>query len=185
MNWSYIAGYFDGEGSLLFNIGKERRGGKVGDSYVGGWNIAPSLSLTSFDYEALKDIGDYIGERGFRVYSLETKKKREGQTKGAYRLSIFGWDNINKVLRYLKPHSIVKREQFEKFKELYTKWKSRPFNPHNYYHKRTWTKDTFIEAMGIVDTINSLKSRKRGKMNQQFFINLWRNNANEGYRYTL
>jgi len=77
----------------------------------------------------------------------------------------------------MKRHSIAKKEQFELFKVLYNLWRFRDFNPHNHYYKRTWTKKSFIEAMGVVDKINSLKSRKRGKMNQQFFIDMWGENA--------
>lgn len=174
MNLSYIAGYLDGEGSLLFGINHERREWKKGASNIDGWVINPSISVTSFDREVLKAIKDFLENMGFKVYKLETKKQRLGQTQCATRLSLFGWHNVARLIRFLLPVSISKKPQYLLYKDLYHLWKSRPYNPKNHYHKPMWTKETFIEAMGVVDQINSLKSRHRGKYNTRFFNQLWR-----------
>lgn len=172
MNWAYVAGYFDGEGSLLFCIIQDKRS-KSKNSQVEGWNIAPSLSLTSFDREVLRQIKQFLESQGIKVYKLETKTQRKGQTDYAIRLSVFGWDNVKRTCKKLIPFSIAKQEQFIIFLSLHKLWEERPILPSHSYHKRAWTKETFIEAMTVVDAINSLKSGKRGKNNARKFIDMW------------
>ena len=172
MNWSYIAGYFDGEACLLLGVAQDKRH-NTWKSLVDGWNIFPNLCVTSYDKTVLAEIKEYLESRRVKVYKLETKTIRYSQTDNATRLSIFGWDNVRTVCKLLITYAISKREQYEKFLELYDIWDSRKELPGHPYHRKGWTKTEFITAMRKVDEINSKKCKIRGKYNSAYFINLW------------
>lgn len=174
LNWSYIAGYGDGEGCLLLGITQEKRPSKLGNSFVGGYNITPSWTLTTFDKTTLIAIRDYCMENGFKVSAFETRKQRVGQTSCAYRISILGWDNILYFLKKIEPFTIAKLEQYKLFYKL---CEIKRTLPKNKFNKHIWTREKFIDCMNIVDDINKQKNRKRGLMNSQYFIKLWRLNA--------
>lgn len=164
MDWSYIAGYFDGEGSLLLGVTQDTRKEKIGNSQVDGWGIEPAWSLTSFDYETLAKIHSFLIEQQFSPRTTNLRVHRIGQSKPAMRIEVGGWKRINKLVHILIPYSIAKKKQYELFLELLSIIERKG---------KHWTKLLFLEAMRKVDEINSLKSRKRGKMTAMYFKNLW------------
>ena len=118
MNWSYIAGYSDGESSLLLGIAQDKRE-KSKNSKVEGWNIIPNWCISSYDYKVLEDIRQFLISKDIRVKICYLyPKKRYHQTKEVMRLSIFGWNNIEKFIKKILPFSISKKEQLIKFLNL-------------------------------------------------------------------
>ena len=171
MNWSYIAGYGDGEACLLLYISKDKRKHKIKGSQIVGWNISPNWCLTTFDKTTLLAIENFLSNNGIRVAKMEIKRKRPKQLNSAMRLTIWGWKNITLFLNKILPFSIAKKPQYNIFLNELLKLKLNL--PLGKLNKRVWTKGKFLEAMGIVDKINSLKCRKRGKYNKRFFKDLW------------
>lgn len=175
MTFEYIAGYFDGEGCLLFQIKKDYREEKFKGSQISGWYISPSWEVSSYDEIALQKIHSFlitnkIPARKFYVWP----SKRRGHTKKACRLCVGTWDGVLEVIKKTSQFSIVKQEQFSLFIQLHSFLKTRDKNKRN---KLIWTKRTFIDAMNIIDKINNLKSKKRGKYNASYFRSLWRDNV--------
>jgi len=167
MSWQYIAGYGDGEGSMLFGITQDKRPIKTKGSKVDGWNITPSWTITSFDHETLKTIIDFLQEKNIRCAKFYTKPKiRHNNTDRESRLAVFGWDNLPIFINNILPYSIVQKQQLELFLELQHFLKTS--NKIN-----GWTKEMFITAMEKVDEINSLKKRMRGKLNANYFKEMW------------
>ena len=167
MSWPYIAGYFDGEGCLLLGIVQDTREEKIKGTRVQGWNIIPSLSLQSGDYEVLENINKFLNSRNIKTAKMDIKKRRDKQTKDFKRLSIMGWDNIKKTIKCLLPYSISKWEQLSLFNKLYgvrkEQWK--------------WSTDNFLRCMKIVDEINSHKGHYRNNIRTyEFFNKMWSNN---------
>ena len=176
MNWAYIAGYFDGEGCLLFNVRQDKREQSQKGSHVDGWNIAPSLTVSSYDHQTLAEIKSYIDQFNhfrkrtfFNSTRIELRKARKGQTEHCTRYSIFGWHRIDYVIRELLPFSIAKKEQYLIFQDLHRN----VIAPRPQGRIKIVDKEKFIEIMTYVDRINALKSRKRGKLNADYFRSLW------------
>ena len=171
MTWEYIAGYGDGEGCLLFGIVQDKRPEKISGTKVTGWNIGPQWGLHTYDTEVLNQIFTFLNNHNVRVSKIYRNKQRIGQTKPMLQLGIYGWKNLEYFLYKILPYSISKKEQYELFiNKLLPIMKNRPKNRFN---KSIWTKETFIWAMEVIDEINSLKSRLRGRLNKKFFMKFW------------
>lgn len=167
MNWSYVAGYSDGEGCLLINVVRDKRPERTKGSVVDGWNIIPCWSIQTYDYDTIESIHRFLVAEGFAPRRLDTPSKgiRIGQTRQAYRVSVAGREQLSRLFAILVPLSINKREQYQLYFHLATIFAAKG-------HK--WSRELFIEAMGAVDSINALKSRHRGKMNAEYFRELWK-----------
>lgn len=165
INWSYLAGYFDGEGCIMLGITKEKRPEKKKGSIVDGWNITPSIALQTYDFGILQDIKDFLLSNGFIVSMFYRKASRFNQTQSPLIVGITGWNNLKRFSTIMSKYSIGKKPQFDLFLSL--------CDFREKYLNGKWTKNNFILAMNIVDNINSHKSRIRGKYNANFFKNLW------------
>jgi hypothetical protein len=164
VNHSYIAGYFDGEGCLLLGITHEKREEKKRGSLVDGWCIAPSICIQSYDYEVLELMYKELGKINILVSTFDMKKKHGLNLKDARRLSITGWKNVEDFAKLIYPLCYGKKEQLRLFFELKKLRDSTKF---------IWRQDQFLEAMKIVDSINSLKGGNRGQRNYSFFKELF------------
>jgi len=167
MGWEYFSGYFDGEGCLLFSIIRDGRSDKLKHNKgaeVHGWNIIPQLSLQTGDYEVLNNMYNFLQNKNIDVAKMDIKKRRENQTKDFKRLSIYGWDNILKTIRYILPYSISKKQQLILFEEVFSIRKK----------QKIWTRDNFLKCMAVIDKINSYKGHYRNNIKTYSFFNkLW------------
>jgi len=93
MNWSYIAGLFDGDGSISARETKTRNL-SFGDLYVG---------LYSTNREVIEKIHAFIGIGNFYV-----RKKGE---RNEYRIIIHKQKEMLFFLKKIYPHLIVKKEK--------------------------------------------------------------------------
>lgn len=173
MNWSYLAGYFDGEGCLLLGIIRDTRKEKTVGTKVDGWSIIPSLSITSGDYEVLLGMEKFLNSEDIKTSKMNFRKPRKHQLKEYMRLGVYGWDKIVRCIRKMLPYSIAKKKQLELFLDLVDIVHSKPCGKTKRNTHGVWTKELFLNAMKKVDEINNLKSRLRGKMNTNYFKNLW------------
>ena len=172
MNWEYIAGYGDGEACLLMGIQHEKREIKTKGTLIDGWWIAPSWCVTSYDETTLSAINSFLKENNISIAKFYTYPKiRKRQLKRPSRISVFGWKNVSIFLRQILPYSIAKKEQYELYLKIPDMIKGFPKTKHG---RPQWTKGGFIEIMRVIDKINSLKGRKRGKLNTEYFLNLWK-----------
>ena len=173
MDWSYLAGYFDGEGCLLLGIVRDKRKEKTVGTKVEGWSISPSLSITSGDYEVLLKMEKFLSLEGIKTSKMNFRKPRKHQLRKYMRLSIHGWGKIARCIKKMLPYSIAKKKQLELFFKLRDIVYSKPCGKTKRNTHGVWTKELFLSAMEKVDEINSLKSRLRGKMNTNYFKKLW------------
>lgn len=166
MDWNYIAGYGDGESSLMFGINHDKRQEKIKGTNVDGWTITPTWSISSMDYSVLENIFEFLNTNGIKCSIYLYPNRREYQSSKVMRISIFGWNNIEKFINNILPYSISKNEQYKLFLELKHQLKDE-------MGKFKWTKKSFIDTMDKIDTINSLKNGKRGKYNKKYFEEMW------------
>lgn len=173
MSWEYIAGYTDGEGCLLLGVTRDKREQSTKGSQVDGWIIQPTFQITSFDYETLDAIQEFLIKEGFDARKYKYPRKRYYQLSRVQRLSVFGWKRLVPLAEKFIPLTIVKRRQFELFLELAKIVNSKQVSKKKRSKSGVWTKDLFIKAMEKVDEINALKSGKRGNYNADYFRKLW------------
>lgn len=163
MSWEYIAGYIDGEGSLLIGITKEKRPEKKRGSLVDGWAILPSISIQSYDIEALSIMREFLENNNIKISAFYISPKRKNQTQECLRISINGWDNVERIIKNINNYSIVKREQYEFF------YKLKEVRDIMFLKEGgRWTKESFLSSMKFVDKINGLKKGLRGFKNYNY-----------------
>jgi len=108
INWAYIAGFFDGEGSIVMST-------KGRDT-----NIGCRLSITNTNYEVLKIIDKFLQSNGIKgqIGSKPDSKpishdngKTYGQTKPCYNWRVGHRIFIIKFLVKTLPYLIVKKQK--------------------------------------------------------------------------
>jgi len=97
MNYDYIAGFFDGEGSVC--------------AQRAGNNVHFKLDISNTNKEVLEKIKEFLDNQGIKS-SLYTRKLYEGR-KQAYDLVICNKKDILEVLFNIMCKVIVKRPQVE------------------------------------------------------------------------
>jgi hypothetical protein len=97
MDWSYIAGYFDGEGSVRFKAPPSR------PNYV-----LTSLSWSNTHLESLEAIQAFIG-----CGHIQHKLLKYGYTKQGHQLIVNRSEDVLRVGDQMLPHLIIKRQQLQ------------------------------------------------------------------------
>jgi len=97
--WSYVAGFLDGEGHILVQIKKAKSAwGKF--CYV----VVPYIYLTQKDTHVLFKIKEFLESEGITsgVYCKDKKNN-------THRLMISNWKNVIPFVNNTLPYSIVKK----------------------------------------------------------------------------
>lgn len=88
MDWRYVAGFFDGEGSIVATPVHRHR-----------------VFITQTNEEVLKEIQSFTG-----IGSVASIAKRKKHWKDAWIYYIARSENVSKFLRGVEPHLIVKKQ---------------------------------------------------------------------------
>lgn len=96
MNWDYIAGFFDGEGSLSFSVGKTNKEHRVFRLF---------LSLSNNNYEVLEKAKSFL-EMG----TIHTKPSKNPNARTSHLFQVSGF-KILPILKELLPRIIIKKQQ--------------------------------------------------------------------------
>ena len=107
MNWSYIAGFFDGEGCITWSKNQ------TGKRY-------PYLTMSNTNRYVLDSINRFLLEHGIRskVYSWQSKESIVKGWKQKYWLAIQDKTSIEDCIFGMIPHLIVKASKAEDTLEL-------------------------------------------------------------------
>jgi len=110
MNWSYVTGFFDGEGSASIRREGSNR-----------WFTA-RLSFANTNLQSLKDIQAFIN-----CGNIIRQGRKKPHYRTVYRLDIWRWRDVRRVARCMLRHSIVKREALRELLHLIEthKWNNR------------------------------------------------------------
>lgn len=107
MNWGYIAGLIDGEGSISI-VCRQRKEGYPA--------LEPVLRIVNTNREALEQVAKFLG--GFVVKAKADARKNHNIV---YNLCVSKHANLKKFLEKCMPHFIIKKKQAElmlKFLEI-------------------------------------------------------------------
>jgi len=96
MSWQYIAGFFDGEGSVV------RRKDESRDTYI--------LSICNTNLEILEKIRDFMGCG--RIF-VDKRSKQNPKHSTRYQLRINAYKDVIRVASKIAPFSFIKRELLE------------------------------------------------------------------------
>lgn len=111
MNWDYIAGFFDGEGTIYFRVAKTKRKGF-------GYDITPNFRISQKDKNILEEIQKfmafgYVG--GTRCHNGFTNEIQWSQR--AHALNVQGAQNLEYLCDILSDRVITKKKQIDYLKE--------------------------------------------------------------------
>lgn len=174
MSWQYIAGYVDGEGSLLLGVTRDKRTDYVG--LTDNWYLVPALCIQSYDHATLQRIRDFIHTEGVAHCFKDMRKARYSQTDYSTRIQVGGYKNMKLFLEKIYPYSIAKKPQYDLFFKMLDIILSRPTiqKPKSPTSHARWTKENWLKVMCLVDQLNALKKGKRGRSWYPYFCELWK-----------
>lgn len=190
----YIAGFFDGEGTISFhcqtNLQSARIGSaiKISQSYIGAFfdaegcvtNMIRIKKNGSCNIFPLANISQSIRTNVLDVIKEELTKLGVPSNICIVRkdfaiLTITAWKDVKAFLELISPYVIVKREQVDiMLNEILPRIEPKPgivFDAFNYKYSRK----EFLEIMKWVDKLNSYKGRQmcKRKYTEQYFRDLW------------
>jgi len=155
LNW--LAGFFEGEGCILMRISKSK-------TCNFGYRITPMVSINQCDYEILYKIKDFLETQKIDTNIIYECRSNPNH-KDSYSLQIWRRYSVKKFFSLIYPYLLGKKiKQVEIL--LFDIFPLIEQNKH-------LTKKGFLEVMGYIDQLNSLKGGKRGKYNQKYFIHLF------------
>jgi hypothetical protein len=112
MNWAYIAGFFDGEGSICFS----RRSGSAKNTAMWGVPTVQIVQCGDGGKSVLEEIRQFLeskeinGRVDFDAAHLEQKENQPiRRRKAKYRLSVQSRQGVLAFLRGVMPYTRVKR----------------------------------------------------------------------------
>lgn len=115
MNWSYLAGFFDGEGHTR------------SDFHRNGTSLQVVWSVTQKNQEVLDEIALFLLEHGY------TPRFQANREKHCAVISIYSIHEVERLLEELRPLVIVKRAQID---AVLLAIRSRPIKKQEYRTKK-------------------------------------------------
>ena len=105
MNWAYIAGFFDGEGSLRVPMGQK---------YV----TSPQVCIYQSDQLVLLRIQRFLAAHGIHSHVRKENRMRKGlqrviSKKDQYILDFSRKQSVTIFLRSIRPYAVVKKQIIE------------------------------------------------------------------------
>jgi len=100
MNWAYLAGFFDGEGSVYFP--KKRFG-----------HVSPQLDIVNTNHQVMLSIKRYLDRKLTKTIRIE-RQARSGNHKDIWRIRITNHNDVLFICKKLIKYSIVKRDIISK-----------------------------------------------------------------------
>ena len=149
MDHSYIAGLFDGEGSVMVITIKEKNK-KVGTLF----RFRPVIKIAQKNREVLDEIQRYLGFG----HVDKMNRKNNGEV---HNYIVNGLNGVNLFIDAIAQHSFIKKEALLKCKELIELQKNRS-------HRLPYTMEELLKTIEIRDSIFKLNSKTRSNMKQKY-----------------
>lgn len=176
ISWQYLAGFYDGEGTVGFRVVKEKRISRIGGE-LNGWYMTPYLQIANTNIEILQKIKKFLQDNTIMSYNITSKIPHNG-SQIAYYLSIQSYEGIKKFFDNIYPYS-MKKKQFDIINKFLKLRKTLPTLKNgtkiDNLKRKYWTKDLFLQALALRDELKNTKFRKnvKHKYNYDYFKKLW------------
>lgn len=156
MDWSYIAGFFDGEGGFHLELAQDNRGKKT--------SIQPKvlISFTSIDGKTLDLIVDFLKSHGIIAHNYHITRKKdyeEIKRKPYYTIRILDIKSMRMFVMKMEQYLMIKKESCEIFKEGLAFWETAHVNKTNVQ----WTKSQLMEFNGIMKKLEPFLTKRKPK----------------------
>lgn len=156
MDWSYIAGFFDGEGGFHLELAQDNRRKKL--------SIQPKvlISFTSTHGETLDSIMDYLKSKGITAHNYHIiRKKNYGNIKRKpyYTIRIIDIKAIRMFVTSIERYLIAKKQSCDVFKQGLVFWEIAHINKTNVQ----WTKSQLMEFEGIMKKLEPFLTKRKPK----------------------
>lgn len=177
ISWQYLAGFYDGEGTVGFRVLKEKRASRT-NGETEGWQAAPYIQIANTNPEVLETIKDFLNKQNIISQVIAKENINKEQQKGYY-LNIQSYEGIRKFFGKICPYTIIKKEQINivnKFLEIRDNLPIlRKGTRIDNLKRNYWTKKLFLEAMILRDKLKNTKFRRntKHKYNHEYFRKLW------------
>jgi len=154
MDWSYIAGFFDGEGGFHIVYGRSKRKGSL--------YLTPRMVVTfsSTNKEILDLIVDFMLSQEIKCknYCHMRKKDYGGiKRKIAYSIRIAQPKDMRIFVSCIEPFLIEKKESCKIFKECLTFWEKAHVNRTNVH----WTLEQLKEFNEFIKRLAPLHTKRK------------------------
>lgn len=163
MNWKYIAGYFDGEGTVGLSIGRDKR--KSSNS-LSGWGFQPFISLNTCDFDVIDRIAKFLTSNKI-VTHTRLRVSKNPAWSDSMELKVWSNKNVVAFAKAILPHSISKRAQLYKIIQIVKavgKKENRITGTRvDNFHRTYRTQSQFLRVMTLYDELSALKARKNGR----------------------
>jgi len=107
MNWSYLAGFIDGEGSIGLHKNLQRPNSSQHGEYRRGFGWHFRVRIGSTNLSVLKEINQFLNHRT-RIYN--DHRPNRPKVKMCYIIE-FNHNEQRKILPKILSHLVIKREQ--------------------------------------------------------------------------
>lgn len=151
INWSWIAGFFEGEGTLDIHPSKSPR-------IPVGWSFSCMMNINQVDdgnlNELYREISNYLNKFQIRCMIGKLRSTENKNWKKSATLSLYGTDNCLKFINMILPHMNLKNKiaQVELMRKGITLMKNR----------KHASMEGVLDLMDIIDEIRSHRT-DRGK----------------------
>jgi len=179
ISWRYLAGFYDGEGTIGFRVVKEKRLSRIGGE-LDGWYISPYLQIANTNIKIMKIIQNFLRDKGviYHIVSIVSKVPKNKNYQKGYYLAVQSYNGIKKFLKNISPVS-MKKEQIKIVNEFFKIRNKLPILKRgtkiDNLKRNYWTKELFLKAMKLRDELKNTKFRKntKHKYNYDYFQKLW------------
>lgn len=176
-SWQYLAGFYDGEGTIGFRVVKEKRLSRS-KGELKGWYIAPYVQIANIDLGVLKIAQEFLRENGM-ISNIVVKNWEQKNWQKQYYLSIQSYEGIRKFLKNISRYILIKNKQIDiinRFFEIRDNLPSLKRGTRiDNLQRNYWTKELFLKAVKLRDELKNTKSRRntKHKYNYEYFRKLF------------
>ena len=102
LNWQYLAGFFDGEGTVYLSRCNKKRP----NAHTFAFGIKPTISICNTKKDLLIAIKNFL-------LSEEIKTAGPYENRGTFTIGVYSWDSAQRFIERIIGYSILKHNQLE------------------------------------------------------------------------
>ena len=154
MNWSYIAGFFDGEGGFHIGFARSKKNEKA--------YLTPRVvvSFSSTNKETLDKIAEFMLSNGINCKNYCMLRKRDYggiKRKTAYTIRISQPKDMSVFVQFIEPFLLEKKESCQIFRECLDFWEK----VHEGRSRMLWAPEQLVEIDNFAKRLAPLHTKRK------------------------